>query len=420
MTIDPTQILILALILVLVLDAIGDKILVWKLVNILAGGQRAPTFPVPPAPPAPVPMPAPVPQPGPVPVPEPPKPVPAPAPAPVPPPIVVPPIGVAIPRFTHITATSFAGTNDSKNSKTSAYTGKIIDSSKPGFALPKHLGAVDQKRQIRAFWGGKTCDGPVEDVGPWYDGRPGWPIDPYWETGTRPRAETDNRTNHAGIDLTPGAWKALGHPDPEGAKDYISWDWVDALGPVAPGVPVSPVGPSQPAPVSGGTVLHHNTWPTQAQVRAGILGDPHDTSQHVEVVCPWSLNGGKTKSITIHKMFADSLSRCLNYIWEHPLVGKSQAKIVELGYDVFDGSWVVRPIAGTTEPSMHAYAAAMDWNAAKNPQHAPESETLFKTEKTEPPNGSLIIWVFEQEGWTCGIRWSPKYIDAMHIQGPRV
>jgi lysozyme family protein len=175
-----------------------------------------------------------------------------------------------------------------------------------------------------------------------------------------------------------------------------------------------------PAAATGGIVLQHNTWPTQAQVRAGVLGDPHDTSQHVEVVCPWLLNGGKTKSITIHRMFAPSLARCLSYIWEHPFVNKSQAKIDDLGYGVFDGSWDIRPIAGSAEPSMHSWAAAMDWNAALNPQHAPLSRTKFKSEKEEPPNGSLIVWVFEQEGWTWGGRWSAADIDAMHIQGPRV
>lgn len=183
---------------------------------------------------------------------------------------------------------------------------------------------------------------------------------------------------------------------------------------------VAPAPSPAPAPVSGGTVLQHNTWPTQAEVRAGVLGDPHDTSLHVEVVCPWQLNGGRTHSITIHKMFAASLARCLNYIWEHPTIDKSQAKIAAFGYDVFDGSYVVRPIAGTGTPSMHSYAAAMDWNAAKNPQHAPASKTLFKTEKEQPPNGSLIIWTFEQEDWTCGIRWGAADIDAMHIQGPRI
>jgi hypothetical protein len=69
---------------------------------------------------------------------------------------------------------------------------------------------------------------------------------------------------------------------------------------------------------------------------------------------------------------------------------------------------------------MHSYAAAMDWNAAKNPQHAPLSKTKFKSEKEDPPNGSLIVWVFEQEGWTWGGRWGAADIDAMHIQGPRV
>ena len=408
----------------------ADKIIILVLVflmYLLARGQRAISFPqpVPVGPPAPAPVPIPVPQPPapisspPAPVPDPPKPVPIPVPAPAPvplppaPPVVVPPIGVAIPRNTHITATSFAGAHDSTNSKTSAYTGKIIASDSIAFAIPKHLSPADQKRPIRAFWGGRTVDGPVEDVGPWYDGRPGWPIDPYWETGTRPRAETDNRTNHAGIDLTPGAWKALGHPDPENAKDYISWDWADALGPVAPPVPVPPVGPAQP-PAVGGTVLQHNDWPPQSDALL-YFGNPAsagwEKANLVTVQCPWQLISEGVKSthntITIHRLCAASLTRILNYIWEN--CGKSQDQINAFGYNIFDGSYNYRPIAGTSTLSEHAYGAALDFNAAANPQHATASQTKFKSD-------SLIVQAFKGENWTWGGDWSPDYRDAMHFQ----
>jgi D-alanyl-D-alanine carboxypeptidase len=432
MNLDPTQIMLLAL-----LVSMGaDKLFVGYLISLLARSSRAPALPPStvvvsgPGLPPPVLVPSPA---GPGVAQQPPV---SPAPAeptvvivpPVvvaptlPPPVVVPPLGIAIPRFTHITATSFAGANDSANSKTSAYTGREIDSSKPGFALPKHLAAADQHRLIRGFWGGKTVDGPVEDVGPWYDGRPGWPIDAYWETGTRPRAETDNRTNHAGIDLTPGAWKALGHPNPEGAKDYISWDFVDQLGPVVPGVPGVPtaaapsVTPS--APVAGGMVLVKQNWPKQSEAMA-FFGNPRsagwEAANLVYVPCPWVLTNEdektKTNHIRIHKKCFDSLSRVLNFIWEHPSINRSQAQIDAWGYNIFSGSYVGpgRVIAGTNTLSEHAYGGALDIWSAENQRGWTEEQTKFK------PN-SLITVAFEDEGWRWGGRWGGGTRDAMHYQ----
>jgi len=405
MTLDPTQILIVVLVIILILDAIKGIITdvhVWGLINALVGNQRGPSFPIPPAPVVvpPAPGPVPVPDPGPV------GPIKPPIVPPITPPVTppVPPAPARTPRNTHIVATSFAGTNDSISSKTSAYTGKIIDSSKPGFALPKHLSATDQHRTIRGFWNGKTVDGPPIDVGPWYPSAKG-PEDPYWEAATRPRAEADNRTNHAAIDLTPGAWRALGHPDPENAKDFIDWDWVDYLN-TSP-VPLPPVGPTQPS--VGGTVLQHNVWPTQAECPS-FYGSSEAAirAQLVSVHVPWLMNG-KTQTIEIHKKCAESLNRVVNFIWEQ--CGKSQEQIHKFGYDIFDGSFNWRFIAGTNKPSVHSYAAAIDFNAAANPQHA--TNTKFKPD-------SLITQAFETEGWIWGGRWSVGSVDAMHFQAARV
>jgi hypothetical protein len=131
------------------------------------------------------------------------------------------------------------------------------------------------------------------------------------------------------------------------------------------------------------------------------------------VTCPWTftVEGTHSNKITIHKKCAASLERVLNYIWEQ--CGKDPAKIHEFGYDVFDGSYNPRNIAGTNTPSVHSYAAAMDWNAAANPQHAPLSQTKFKED-------SLIVFAFKTEGWIWGGDWSPASIDAMHFQAARV
>jgi hypothetical protein len=410
MTFDPTQILLIALgvlIFIHILDVIKGIVTesrMWGLINALVGGQRAPSFPVPPAPVVVHPPPGPVPVPDPGPLGPPDKP-------PVTPPIIVtppvtPPVPPApgIPRFTGITTTSFAGDSDSDISKRSAYTGKTIDSNKPGAALPYHFPGTPPV--IRVFCRGKTVDCPIVDVGPWNT------HDTYWDHGARPQAEsgtdtTGRHTNRAGLDLTPGAWAALGKTgNLDAVTDVTSWDFVSVLdkGNVAPLVP-APVGPE----TVGGTVLQHNVWPTQTEVWGGF----YDPLKLVHVQCPWvfTVEGTHSQTITIHEKCAASLTRILNFIWEN--AGKSQEKIHEFGYDVYDGSYVVRSIRGGSQPSMHSYGIAMDWNAAANPQHAPISQTKFKPD-------SLITQAFEAEGWIWGGRWSVGSIDAMHFQAARV
>jgi lysozyme family protein len=183
--------------------------------------------------------------------------------------------------------------------------------------------------------------------------------------------------------------------------------------PASAPAPAPSAAPS-PAPATGGTILQHNAWPSQSQAMS-YFGDPGssgwEAANLVYVTCPWTLNleGTSTTRIRIHRLCAASLTRVLNYIWEQ--CGKSQAQIDAFGYNVFDGSYVGagRVIAGTSTLSEHAYGAALDFNAAANPQHAPLSKTKFKED-------SLIVFAFKGEGWTWGGNWSPAYIDAMHFQ----
>ncbi len=418
MTLDTTQILIAVIILIFVVDAIKDLVResrTWRLIEVLSGGQRAPSFPVPPPPVVvpPPPGPIPVPDPGPPPVTPivPDKPPVVPDKPPVTPPIIVtppvtPPVPPApgIPRFTGITTTSFAGISDSDFSKRSAYTGKIIDSNTPGAALPYHFPGTPPT--IRVFFRGKTVDCPIVDVGPWNT------HDPYWDHGARPQAEsgtdtTGRHTNRAGLDLTPGAWAEIGKTgNLDAVTDVTSWDFVSVLdkGNVEAVVP-PPVGPG----TVGGTVLQHNVWPTQAECPS-FYGSSEAAVQAnlVNVQVPWLMNG-KTHSIPIHKKCAESLTRVVNFIWEQ--CGKSQDQIHKFGYDIFDGSFNWRVIAGTNTPSVHSYGAAIDFDAARNPQYATKTE--FKSD-------SLITTAFETEGWVWGGRWSVGSVDNMHYQAARV
>lgn len=211
------------LLVALVVFAVRDGLLAWWLIDRLIGNGSAAVPP--PLPPGPI-------------VPEPPV-------GPVSP-LPSLPLAKRAPRFTGITATSFAGSNDTRSSRSSAYDGKLIDGDQElAAALPAHGQGA---RIIRAFYNGRTVDAPVRDVGPW-NGDPISTDDPYWATGARPQAETGidkigRKTNRAGIDLTPSAWKALGVGNPQNVEEKIDWDFVDVLD--APQA-------SLPAPVPGTT-----------------------------------------------------------------------------------------------------------------------------------------------------------------------
>jgi len=133
------------------------------------------------------------------------------------------PISPSTRRFAAITATVFGGASDPNNS---AYDNHFITDSELGVALPNRF--KGERPKVRVFKGGRDIVCSIVDVGPWNTN------DPYWETGTRPQAEsgTDRggrHTNKAGIDLTPAAASALGID----GKGLVDWEFVGA-GPVGP------------------------------------------------------------------------------------------------------------------------------------------------------------------------------------------
>jgi len=103
-------------------------------------------------------------------------------------------------RFTSIKATVFNDVQLAYGAKPEGFL---------GYSLPGRInGELDIRVTNRA--NGKSVVLKKADIGPWYDGREGWPEDRWWETGKRPRAEVDSRTNGAGMDLLPAAARAIG------------------------------------------------------------------------------------------------------------------------------------------------------------------------------------------------------------------
>ncbi len=402
MTLDTTQILILVVIAIVIIDAIKDlvwDIHVWRLMETLAGNQRAPTFPpvivrppdTPVQPPPVIPVVPPV-DPPPV----------KPPVDPVKPPPITPPVPTVPAGPTHVwrgKCSVFGGPKDTGSGDPAEELAIIGAADIPNFQevlLPGSHGAAlfrqlnpdsfyfacrfDYTETSKSYL--KTIHGIVKNP----------------RTGqseiARPVDWGPNAKTGRVADLSPGLAAKLG---------LNTDDAVEVSIPLPAGGPTQPTQP----PVTGGTVLQHNSWPTPSQCPA-FYGNDEATirANVVNVQIPWLMNG-KTHVIPIHKKAADSLERVVNFIWE--TCGKSQDQIHKFGYDVFDGSFVPRNIAGTGTRSYHWYGAAIDWDAARNPQHATAANTEFKEE-------SLITTAFKREGWTWGGNWSPQYRDAMHFE----
>jgi hypothetical protein len=124
--------------------------------------------------------------------------------------VAAPPLAVQL--FNGITATVFGGAADRE---TSAYDGHVINDIELGVALPARFNGP--RPDVRVFNAGRSVVCKIVDVGPWNKN------DPYWKTGTRPAAESQSRTNGAGIDLTPAAARAIGID----GKGKVDWEFAD-------------------------------------------------------------------------------------------------------------------------------------------------------------------------------------------------
>jgi hypothetical protein len=123
------------------------------------------------------------------------------------------------PRMLGITATVFGGDGDEQHV---AYQDVAPGwPNRPGVALPSRFSGPRPKVRISMNTRSAVCD--IVDVGPWFPSARG-PEDRYWQTGERPRAESDDRTNRAGIDLTPAAARAVGL----NGKGIIDWEFIMA------------------------------------------------------------------------------------------------------------------------------------------------------------------------------------------------
>lgn len=132
-----------------------------------------------------------------------------------------------------------------------------------------------------------------------------------------------------------------------------------------------------------------------------------------QMVLAWDGNGdGKlndpVRKITVHKKCADSLLRILTAIKAHY---GTQANIEDARMHLFGGVDNFRAKRGQKGLSVHAYAAAIDLDPARNGFGV----------KYDPAKGMMpkaVVEIFAKEGWVWGGLWAKG--DAMHFQAAAV
>lgn len=161
------------------------------------------------------------------------------------------------------------------------------------------------------------------------------------------------------------------------------------------------------APMSGDVVAESpNRWPLEADA-ASFFGYPPNLTQ-IQPPYPMRMYDGGWQAIhaiTCNVKVAASLRSILAGILDHY---GSVTAVQEVGLDVYDGCYADRNVRGSsTKRSMHAYGAAIDFDAEHNP--------LGATTGRMPAE---VVAIFHAAGW----RWGGDYTgrkDWMHFEACR-
>ena len=151
-------------------------------------------------------------------------------------------------------------------------------------------------------------------------------------------------------------------------------------------------------------------WPRdiEAEMRAfyGDIG-----SGHTKLIPPYPLlyDGKPIKTITVHERIADSVTRALTLALEH--YGLDEIKRLRLNR--FDGCFAPRKKRGGTSWSVHAYAAALDFDADNNRLEQDHRTALFARPEYE-------AWWRAWESVGAVSLGRARDFDWMHVQFARV
>lgn len=168
-------------------------------------------------------------------------------------------------------------------------------------------------------------------------------------------------------------------------------------------------------------------WPTLATADQ-FYGDPrneHNSSlpnptwERVNITTlstlPFEIrfDGRPVRGIRCHRLVAEALNVWLRAVWKN--AGYDQSVINAWGMGDFGGSYVYRPMRGSTRLSVHAYGAAFDFDPARNSMH--DRTPHFATLRRE------VVQPFLDLGGTWGGDWDgdgssadERRCDGMHFE----
>ncbi|MBA3240921.1 MAG: hypothetical protein H0T60_06810, partial [Acidobacteria bacterium] len=190
----------------------------------------------------------------------------------------------------------------------------------------------------------------------------------------------------AGIDV--GTPDGLAGPRTQIGKekwqDYITFDRVS------------------PNPSAG--VAASSKWPRHKDA-LDFYGEPG--TNHTTIVPPYDVYYGtiKVKKMTLNERCAESGLRILEAVKAE----YGDERIHDLGLDRYGGSFNNRPMRNSTTISTHAFAAAWDWDPARN-----QLRQNHRTAQFARPEYAGFIDAHEQQGWLSLGR--ARDMDWMHFQ----
>jgi hypothetical protein len=143
-------------------------------------------------------------------------------------------------------------------------------------------------------------------------------------------------------------------------------------------------------------------------------GEIGDTSQLTTLIFPYPMYYGsnQVKSTSVHKLVKDDLEA----IFKEILSTFGLKRIKELKLDRFDGLLNIRyKRGGSTSPSIHSWAIAIDINAADNPLEAKTGTALFSK-----PEYKQFIDIWYRHNWKSfgkelGYDWMHFQVNDVHF-----
>ena len=159
------------------------------------------------------------------------------------------------------------------------------------------------------------------------------------------------------------------------------------------------------------TTANPHGWPeADEESMKEFYGEPGDTSNHMMIDLPYPLRiawnpNQHTQKMTVNKRIAESVYRCL----DKTLGTYGREDVHRLGLDLFGGCYNLRKKRGGSTLSTHAFAAALDFDPARNGLRMTSDQAEFAKAIYDP------WWkIWEGEGWVSLGR--ELNYDWMHIQ----